>query len=329
MRLLDMVAQSTRPMIVEMPADGRIWRLPGADTLADDVRRCPLRYVLHDKVTEMCTQLAFEGDTILGSAMALLRVPAPRLWLEFRGAARNKVFTDLDRADTDPNAYPQQRIGLLVTSDESGRKGTVSVCWDSEGSNEPALAPFVIEFDFDDDSFSSRGRASANGMCIGVGIGDHPDLGVLFDRVRFNLRPEWHNYYRSCADSEHGFRPLLKAALKPLLEDVPFLATFCLLLISNSALRSQPCDRSVINRSRERKGRSPLLDHVELTMSLGEGEGTAHQADVHRSAPRLHFVRGHLVRRRDTIYWRTSHMRGKPNIGSISTRTVSLRMTGS
>ena len=328
MRLLDKVAQTARPTVVGTPAGGTTWHLPGADTLAEEVRQCPLRYVLHDEVTEICTQLAFEAGTVLGSSIALLRVPAPRLWLEFVGIARKRVFTDLGRADDGPNPCPQQRIGLLVTSDERGRKGSIAICWDSDAGDELDVAPFSIEFDFDDESFSDRCHLSADGASIGVKVGDRPDLGVLYDCVRFKLHPEWHRYYRSRTDSEPGFRQILQVALKPLLEDVPFLATFCLLLVSKGALSPQPCDRSGINKSRARKGRPLLLDHVELTMNLGDAGLPRGLADAHRSAPRLHFVRGHLVRRHDTIFWRASHMRGKPEIGSISTRTVSLRMAG-
>ena len=197
MRLLDKVAQTTRPIIVRTFADGHTWCFPGADALADDIRQCPLRYVLHDEVTEICTQLAFESDTVLSSSIALLRIPAPRLWLEFVGIARKKVFTDLGRADGDPNSCPQQRVGLLVTCDERGRKGSIKACWDSEAGDELDVAPFAIEFDFDDESFSKRGYATVDGTSIGVSIGDCPALDALYNCVRFNLHPEWHRYYRN------------------------------------------------------------------------------------------------------------------------------------
>lgn len=197
MRLLDKVAQTTRPIIVRTFADGHTWCFPGADALADDIRQCPLRYVLHDEVTEICTQLAFESDTVLSSSIALLRIPAPRLWLEFVGIARKKVFTDLGRADGDPNSCPQQRVGLLVTCDERGRKGSIKACWDSEAGDELDVAPFAIEFDFDDELFSKRGYATVDGTSIGVSIGDCPALDALYNCVRFNLHPEWHRYYRT------------------------------------------------------------------------------------------------------------------------------------
>ena len=47
-----------------------------------------------------------------------------------------------------------------------------------------------------------------------------------------------------------------------------------------------------------------------------------------RSAPRLHLVRGHLVRRGSLLFWRRSHMRGHSDIGTIRSRTVHLRVAG-
>jgi hypothetical protein len=328
MRLLDKVAQSAGPTIIETVRDGHTWRLPGADTLADGLQQCPLRYVLHDEVTAVCAQLAFATNTVLSSSIGLLRVPAPRLWLEFVAIAGSKTSIDRDCVDSETNACPRQRVGLLVTCDERGRKGSIDTCWESEDGHQPDLAPFAVEFDFDDELFSRRSYATSDGISLGMTIGNRRDLDGLFNCVRFKLHPEWHRYYRSRSISEIAFRQSLQDALNPLLGDIPFLATFCLLLISKDALHAQPCDRSGINGARARKGRPLLLDHVELTMSLGEAAHTGRQIDADRSGPRLHFVRGHLVRRQDAIFWRTSHMRGKPEIGSIKTRTVSLRMAG-
>lgn len=189
MRLLDKVAQTAGPIIVGSLTDGRIWSLPGGDILADDVRQCPLRYVLHDDVTEICTQLAFGSDSILGSSMALLRVPAPRLWLEFAGGARKHVFADFRHAEGGPDLSLKQRVGLLVKCDERGRKGSIDICWDGTPGDELDVAPFTIEFDFDDNSFSHRGYTTADGIRVDVNVGDHPELRALYNCVRFKLRP--------------------------------------------------------------------------------------------------------------------------------------------
>jgi hypothetical protein len=86
-----------------------------------------------------------------------------------------------------------------------------------------------------------------------------------------------------------------------------------------------PVSRAAINRKRLANRRAPLLDHIEVNASLdavstgdsaGEGGG--------RQSPRLHHVRGHLVRREDRVFWRVSHLRGSGVRGTVRSRTVCL-----
>ena len=330
MHLLDQVAQTNQAMVVERSGGRDIWRLPGTDVLAHDLEQCALRYVLHDDVTELCTELAFDDETIVGSSVELIRIPAPTLWIEFSGRAQNKVLSNLGRLEGDFELSPHQRIGLLVKSDASGRKGEFRVCWENESGLGPDIAPFIVEYDFNDVSFSKSCHATADGTMIAADVVGHDALVPLFEHIRFRLNADWHRYYRQSTGSESLYREALHTALNPMHKDIPFLSMFCLLLTSQSAFQVSASDRSRLNRSRARRGRSPLLDHVELTMNLAAHEPEFEDSacsSADRSSPRLHFVRGHLVRRRNAIHWRTSHMRGKPAIGSIHSRTVSLRVT--
>jgi hypothetical protein len=43
-----------------------------------------------------------------------------------------------------------------------------------------------------------------------------------------------------------------------------------------------------------------------------------------RRPPRLHHVRGHLVRREDRVFWRMAHLRGHALEGLVRSRTVCL-----
>ncbi len=304
-------------------SDGRgRWYFPGTDVLAPELNACPLRYVLDDAVVAVCAELAFEDDTILGSSLELLRVPAPKLWVEFRRGARNSALADVERLASDAEQDAAQRIGLLVIADERGRSGSIHVCWERDGLS-PELAPFVIEYDFDDDTFSKS--AHQDGACLGAVISDFPAIQALYNRVRFRLSPEWQRYYDEKATSPAHYQSLLTAAVRPLLEDVPFFALFCLLLASGGALRQVSVDRRRLNAARARRTRMPLLDHVEVTMTMAAGASiSAAPGDSTRSPPRLHFVRGHLVRRGGGIHWRTAHMRGSAASQPIRTRTVTL-----
>jgi hypothetical protein len=79
-----------------------------------------------------------------------------------------------------------------------------------------------------------------------------------------------------------------------------------------------------LNRSRLRCGRTPLLDHTEMLAPIFEyGDSPLSESSiVERRTPRLHHVRGHLVRRGSQLFWRVPHLRGNPRWGILRTRTV-------
>ncbi len=326
MHLFDQVVQANERIAVSFPGGAATRYFPGTDVVSTAVAQCQLRYVLHDDVTQTCTELAFEDNTILGSSVELLRVPAPKMWIEFVGGARHKAFSDLGRLNDGTDRSCRQRVGLMVTSDERGRRGHIDVCWENIDGLSPDVAPFVIEYDFDDPSFSDIATIASHDH-IGIAIGDHPALHTFFKHVRFAWRPEWRRFYLEKAADDAQYQMLSRQALFPLLEDVPFFGMFCFLLMSRNALQQQHADRRRLNEARKRRAKPPLLDHLELTMNLGaspnwnDGFSSAEQ----RTSRRLHFVRGHLVRRGDAVHWRTSHMRGKAKIGSIHSRTITLR----
>ncbi len=87
-----------------------------------------------------------------------------------------------------------------------------------------------------------------------------------------------------------------------------------------------PVSRVAINRKRQALGRLALLDHVEVRASLDavhQPYTRAMQTDG-RQSPRLHHVRGHLVRRDNRVFWRTPHLRGSALRGMVRSRTVCL-----
>ena len=113
--------------------------------------------------------------------------------------------------------------------------------------------------------------------------------------------------------------------------DWPMIATFALLYPLPKPFSERRSDLAKLNVVRERKGQSVLLEHVEVTASLdsrtdvgpvGAGSGASGTG-----GKRLHHVRGHLVRRGDRVFWRSPHLRGKPELGEVKTRTV--RVTAS
>lgn len=327
MHLLDKVAQARDPLILALPGTSHAWPLPGCNIVAQQVRCCPLRYVLRDDLTEQCTELAFETDTILATCAEILRVPVPSMWIEFCGRARQRAFLEQGRLGL-ATADSAQHVGLLVSSDPSGRKGKIDVCWDTLEGHTADLSPCTIEFDFDDPSFSQLGDLVSADGAIGVDVPGDPALQPLFSRVRFIVRPEWQCYFSTRTGSEHQYRNVLRQAILPLLEDVPFFATFCLLVMARTALAERQICLARLNRARDKRRAFPLLDHIELSMKIAATADTRKGPAHLRGAPRLHLVRGHLVHRGESVFWRTCHMRGRPELGSIRSRTVCLHLGG-
>jgi hypothetical protein len=119
---------------------------------------------------------------------------------------------------------------------------------------------------------------------------------------------------------------VLHASLAAVARDTPLILAFLLLLSAKDATRSIPVSRALINRKRELHGRPLLLDHIEVRASLD----AVQQADSNgveaagRQSPRLHHVRGHLVRREHRVFWRVPHLRGSAARGMVRSRTVCL-----
>jgi len=59
-------------------------RLSGAAELAPDIIACPIRYVMSDELVCLCADLAYSSGTRVLDCVDLIRIPAARLWLEWR-----------------------------------------------------------------------------------------------------------------------------------------------------------------------------------------------------------------------------------------------------
>jgi hypothetical protein len=156
---------------------------------------------------------------------------------------------------------------------------------------------------------------------------DLPAVAQLLDCTRFRLESSWADYYERAAISQGQGRRAMHDGLAGIARDVPVLLAFLLLLTSREGVVVRPVDRDALNRKRVRNGRTPLLNHVEASFAL---QAEAHGALSHESgysgrfAPRRHHVRGHLVRRRNQVFWRRPHFRGSAFHGRVLSRTVSL-----
>ena len=331
MHLLDQLAQSRSPLLLALDfAPRQPISLTGPADYASRVSGCPLRYVLGDDLTHAAAHLAFaEGDQ-LASCLDLVRIPATHLWVEWSDEVHKKVIHETGAAsDFDADARGR-RVGILLEATPCGRCGTARTFWTQATDGDvPAVTLSPIETHIDLRDVKTGGTVEGGLMSGGfVRVTDErdPAMDTLLDNARFRFDGRWTEYYRAAARTAESQHAAVSGSLAAVARDVPLLLAFFLLLNARDATSRVPVTREILNIKRSRLGRPPLLDHIEVRASL-DRLATAADSERHRGerrTPRLHHVRGHLVRRGNSIFWRSPHVRGRASLGAVRTRTVCL-----
>lgn len=335
MRLLDLIAQSHEPLVVAAHENSAPMAVTAPRDFARQIIECPLRFVIADDLTRASAELAFADGDRLAGCLDLLRIPATRLWIEWSDAVHQQVICDCGSvAHGDPKAVGRQ-VGVFLQAAPCGRSGTARTFWSTptaSGKAEVQISPVETDLSLDD-RFAPT--SDPNPMLRGdyVSVTDHRDSGVadLLRRVRFRFDDSWRTYYQAAARTPDAKQQVVHKSLAAVAHDIPMLLAFFLLLNAKGATQPQPVQRSTLNRKRLSRGHAPLLDHIEVHASLpahSSAESDAEDGPSARHSPRLHHVRGHLVRREDRIFWRTPHLRGKAFRGVVRSRTVCLSFAG-
>jgi hypothetical protein len=330
-RLLDLVAQCREPLVILSRVHGaQPIKVSGPNDFAHTIRECPLRFVIGDDLTRASAELAFANGDRLAGCLDLLRIPAPLLWVEWSDAVHRQVICECGiDSEHDPDAFGR-RAGVFLRASPHGRSATARTFWNvaaPNGQSAARMSPLETFLDLDD---RFEPTADPNAMLHGryaslMRPGD-PALSALLERVRFRFDDQWLRYYQSGALDAGARHSVARASLSAVAHDIPLLLGFLLLLNAHGATRRMPIARGALNRKRLERHREPLLDHVEVHASLPEFSTGKEQdaTDGSRRSPRLHHVRGHLVRREDRVFWRTSHLRGSADQGVVRSRTVCL-----
>jgi hypothetical protein len=321
MRLLDLIVQGHCPSVYG--DDGA--ELPNALWFTEAVRTCPLRLVLSDELTHCATQLAFaEGDR-LSSCLDLMRVPAQSLWVEWSGVPQRDALKAIPALQLREMA-DYRHAGALISASADGRSGHLRTFW-STPNEQALLSPMVTVFDFDrppvlpafEDPRSWRGETS-------VTLEGEPAIEELLEHLRLYFDEAWARYYRDGCATEALRAAVLHHSLGACAFDAPMLMGLFLLLGARDMLPRQEIRHERINLRRRQGGKPPLLEHIEVSAPLeqpplrsGEGSG-----ESNRLSPRLHHVRGHIVRRGSAVFWRSPHLRGSARRGQVRSRTVVL-----
>jgi hypothetical protein len=330
MRLLDRVANSRAPFVLlpDLPGAAPI-EVAGASRFASRIAACPLRFVLGDDVTRACAELAFADGARLAGCLDLLRVPAQHMWIEWNDDVHKRVMYETRSIAAPDAAFDGRRVGVLLLGSSDSYGALMRTFWTDAGydDGEPTLSPIETHIDLRGELAQpvDISEVLSGGF---AGIGHDPDAAMndLLNHVRFRLDDSWAAYYRAAARNSKAQREVVLASLAAVARDAPLILAFLLLLSAKDATRSIPVSRAALNRKREAHGHRPLLDHIEVRASLDavQAAGSDEVESAGRQSPRLHHVRGHLVRREDRVFWRTPHLRGSAARGMIRSRTVCL-----
>jgi hypothetical protein len=328
MNLADRIAQCRTVLKVPEPATGREVELSGVADCAAAVAGCPLRFVLSDDLTRLCTELAYSKGARELACADLLHVPAENLWVEWCNAPWEGALQQYGISTGASQA--SGRRGALIRASADGRRGTVRTFW-TFGEQQSLASSMEAYFDFDtpegEEPEAPDGRASA-GFRVYDGMRRRED--ILGRCVRFRYERTWSRYYGAAALTSAERQALMRHVLGTVALDLPLLLAFLLLLASRASLPRQVHRLEQLNRSRQRRGRAALLDYIEVHAPIVSGyppRARPHCASVRRS-PRLHHVRGHLVRRGSQLFWRVPHLRGSARLGAVRARTVTWTFEG-
>jgi hypothetical protein len=326
-RLIDLIAQTREPLVVQRGTPPQAFRLRGTVDLAASVIASPARYILTDEVTKTCVELAFSCGDRLADCIDLVRVPASALWVEWSNSAALAGAGDFFEADAAPSAPSDMRVGLFLQSAPSGQVALANAFWSA--SNEAIACPVDAALNFRDEHGSAPSAGDAQ-LDDWITVTDPISaVGRLLNCARFRFETSWAKYYETAIQSSDDKERVLKGSLGTIARNIPILIAFLLLLASREGVTLQLVSRDLLNRKRKRNGRAPLISHQEVSLALNQkliAQYHGNAVESGRVAPRRHHVQGHLVRRHNRIFWRRPHIRGTAFRGSVLSRTVTLEI---
>jgi hypothetical protein len=325
MKLADRIAQCRAPFVVSCGPTGRARVLNNAAECAHAVSSAPIRFVLSDDLTRLCTALAYSKGSRTVACADLIRAPAQAVWIEWSCRPwQNELSLHAISVD-DPAYSPGHRRGALLQGSKDGRRGTLRTFWSGETEGDVLASSIETYFDLDTpEGEEPEPPAGRDASTCRVFDPVHGEADILRRCFRFHYEPSWQEYYGDAGLSPDQRGVLWRHALGTIALDIPVLLAFFLLLNTRAGLPQSPQSFERLNRSRLKAGKAPLLAHVDVRAPLLPDYRARENAEpaYGRRGPRLHHVRGHLVRRGAEIFWRVPHLRGDARLGAVRTRTV-------
>lgn len=327
MYLMDMVAQ----WAVRLGRAGPDPTMRGYIDLADRLQGCP-RYLLDANACRTAVELNLGRPKILREAMTHLRIPFPRLWVEWEDADRQKLRERFHEPLTFPELRPMPgRVGFLLDT-EDGRRGRATWAWTTPNAPSgmldiPNVGAVEAYFDLDrvfplpDDRVEGLLRGNLGRMWA-----DNPiQLDALFDiwRTAQHKPTAWAAGLWDCLPNPELAKALSYADVVG--EYIMIWSVLLLLTASRPIVDLSQISLAKLNKHRCRKGAVPLLDHTRISLHLtpqAQRPVVRNPLGYSRKSPRIHIVSRYLARR-GTRHWVVQpYMRGS---GAQIHRMVNVR----
>ena len=306
--------------------------------LEEKLKGCP-RFLFDDTAIRTAVELTLGRPKVLREAMAHLTIPYPKIWVEWPEAGREKLRQTFS---IDSYEYPNRplptRLGFLLETDESGRKGQVTWVWSNhfiKKGEPPNVCPISAFFDLDFD----YGKLSNSHMSSFLDA----NLAHIWRNKPIQLaalQSIWDTAVHK--PSDWGMRFLeLPTPTSPFGHSNNEVANFyadvygeyimvwsCLMLLTSSRkiIDLEEVDMTKLNQIRKRMNKPVKLDHTVVSMYINQ-DVHIHKPGVplgfDRKSPRIHMVSRYLNRRGDKHWIVEPFWRGK---GEVISRHVKVKV---
>jgi hypothetical protein len=303
--------------------------------LAERLQHAP-RYLLDRHATEAMVELSLGRPKVLLEALAHIRVPYSRMWIEWDDSDRQRLRDRIGESggDTELRRALQPlpgRVGFLLETERGGRAGTATWVWttpDGFAPDFPSIGPIQPYFDLD--SHFPLPPERRQGLLIGnlakLWLDNPTQLEAMLGIwcTAQHQPSNWGVRYFA----ELGNAPeIIQLSYSDVVgEYIALWAIMLLLTASRPTVDYQAIDRGKLNKARLKRREAPLLDHTQVTMHIDRHRVSATQRaplGYQRKSPRIHMVSRYLARRGNKHWLVEPYMRGagKPVDRHVSVRS--------
>ena len=290
------------------------------------------RYLLDDATSRAACELVFGRPKVLLDAISHVTIGYPALWVEWPEAGREVLRQRLGNAyEHDPGRPIPDRVGFLIETEEGGRSGLVTWCWNDTSGAWPNIAPIGCYFDLDQRVkqapvlLNALKRNKLHNMWLEDPVQEEAFLEI-WRTSRHLPTPAGERYLHDLARNGAPLQSILEQVYCDVYgEYLNYWGVMLLLTASRPTVEYKEVDRSRLNKARSKRKETALLDHTQVTMHISHHSVSQQQRQplgYQRKSPRIHVVSSYLATRNGRHFIVQPYLRGS---GEPVTRHVHVR----